>query len=345
MAVTLAELAQRFGGTVRGDPGVPIERAAPLHRAGPRDIAFVAGARYTDALKTTRAGAVILAPHAAEAYAGNALVTDNPHLCFARVAQHLHPPPAPPPGVDATARVAAGARVAPSAHVGPFAVVEEGAEIGERAVIGPGCYVGRHTHVGEESHLVAHVVLAHGCRLGRRCRVHAGAVIGADGFGYTRDGARWEKVPQLGAVVVGDDVEIGANTTIDRGALDDTVIGDGVKLDNQVHIAHNVRIGEHTAVAAQVGIAGSTTIGRRCTLGGQAGIIEHLTIADDVHITACSLVTGSIAQAGTYSASVKAQPAEVWRRNAARLHRLDELARRLQALESALEKNIREKKT
>ena len=344
MAVTLAELAERFGGTVRGDPRTPIERVAPLHRAGPRDIAFVSDVRYLDDLKQTRAGAVILTPQAAAGYPGNALVSDDPHLCFARVAQYLHPPYATPAGADAGARVEPGARVAASAHVGPFAVVEEGAVVGEHAVIGPGCHIGRGAHVGEETRLSAHVVVAHDCRLGQRCRVHAGAVIGADGFGYARDGERWQKVPQLGAVIVGDDAEIGANTTIDRGALDDTVIGVGVKLDNQVHVAHNVRIGDHTAVAAQVGIAGSTTIGQRCTLGGQAGIIEHLTIADDVHITAGSLVTSSITHAGTYSSSVKAQPAEQWRRNAARLHHLDELARRVRELEAMIELLAKEPK-
>ena len=188
------------------------------------------------------------------------------------------------------------------------------------------------------------MVVAHDCRLGRRCLVQAGAVIGTDGFGFARDGERWQKVPQLGGVVIGDDVEVGANTTIDRGALDDTIIGNGVKLDNQVHIAHNVRIGDHTAIAACVGIAGSTTIGARCTFGGHIGIIDHLAIADDVHVTAGSLVTSSITHAGTYSSSLKAQPVEEWRRNAARLHHLDELARRVRDLETMLKKFTQEHK-
>lgn len=344
MAATLAELAERFGGTMRGDPHVSIERAASLTRAGPRDVSFVADARYLEDLRHSRAGAVILAPDMATSHTGNALVTDNPHLCFARVASYLHRPTMPAPGVDAQARVAPTARIAASAWVGPFAVVEDGAEIGERVLINSGCYIGRAARIGDETVLSANVVLANGCRLGQRCRVHAGAVIGADGFGYARAGERWEKVPQLGAVIIGDDVEIGANTTIDRGALDDTVIGDGVKLDNQVHVAHNVHIGEHTAIAACVGIAGSTVIGRRCTVGGHIGIIDHLTIADDVHITAGSLVTSSIAHAGTYSSSVKAQPVEIWRRNAARLRHLDELARRVRQLETLIESHLKEPK-
>ncbi len=345
MAVTLAELARRFGGTVRGDPQAVIDRAAQLDRAGPRDIAYVASPRYLGRLDQTRAGIVILAPDHAAGYAGNALVVDNPHACFARVAQLLHPPRIASPGVDAGARVAPGAHVAPSAHVGPFAVVEEGATLGDRVVVGPGCHIGHDAVIGDDSRLSANVVVAYDCRLGRNCRVHAGAVIGADGFGFARDGERWEKVPQLGRVIVGDDVEIGANTTIDRGTLDDTVIGYGVKLDNQVHVAHNVIIGDHTAIAACVGIAGSTVIGKRCTAGGHIGIIDHLTIADDVHITAGSLVTSSIARAGTYSSSLKAQPAEIWRRNAARLHRLDELARRVRELEVLLEKISKESKS
>ncbi len=344
MVLTLAELARRFGGVLRGNPETEIDHVAPLHRADPRAVAFVAGRRYLDRLAHTCAGVVILAPHDADGYAGNALIVDNPHACFAQVAQWLHPPHTQPVGVAHTAQIAADARVAASATVAAFVVVEAGATIGARAAIGPGCHIGRNAEIGEDTRLAANVVIAHGCHLGRRCLVQAGAVIGADGFGFARDGERWLKVPQLGRVAIGDDVEIGANTTIDRGGLDDTVIGNGVKLDNQVHIAHNVRIGDHTAIAACVGIAGSTTVGARCTVGGQGGITDHLTLADDVHVTAGSLVTSSILHAGAYSSSLKAQPVEEWRRNAARLHRLDELARRVHDIESMLKKLTQEHK-
>ena len=343
-SITLTELARRFGGVLRGNPEAEVDHAAPLHRAGPRAVAFVASQRYLDELSRTGAGVVILSPHDAAGYAGNALIVDNPHACFAKIAQLLHPPRTEPAGVAPTAQIAPGARVAASAMIAAFTLIEAGATIGEQVVVGPGCRIGRNAEIGEGTRLLANVVIAHDCCLGQRCLVQAGAVIGTDGFGFARDGERWQKVPQLGCVVIGDDAEVGANTTIDRGAFDDTIIGNGVKIDNQVHIAHNVRIGDNTAIAACVGIAGSTTIGARCTIGGQGGITDHLTIADDVHITAGSLVTGSITQAGTYSSSLKAQPVEEWRRNAARLHRLDELAQRVRDLESMLKKFTQEHK-
>lgn len=345
MAVTLAELARRVRGTVRGQESAAIERAAPLTGAGPQDIAFLADRKYRKLLAETKAGAVILRETDIGDYAGNAIVVVNPHLAFAQIASILHPTPAAAAGVHASALVASDARVAPTASIGPLAVIAEGAVLNEHAQVGAGCYVGCGATIGAGTRLVANVYVADGCVVGRDCLLHPGAVIGADGFGFAKDGERWHKVPQLGRAVLGDAVEVGANTTVDRGALADTVIGNGVKLDNLIHVAHNVRIGDNTAIAAQVGIAGSTTIGQRCTIGGQAGIVDHLTIADDVYITAGTLVTSSIDKPGMYSASLKAQPVEAWRRNAARLHHLDELARRVQALEAALEKKSKEKKT
>lgn len=342
MAVTLAELARRFQGRVRGNPEVIIERAAPLETAGPRDIAYVSDKKYLPKLAHTAAGAVILAEADAARYAGPALIADDPHLCFARVAQWLHPAPTFRPGVHATAVVGSTARIASTAWIGPQAVVEEGAEIGDDVYVGAGCFIGGRASLGARTRLIGHVFIGDRCVVGDDCLLHPGAVIGSDGFGYARDGEQWLKVPQLGRVVIGDRVEIGANTTIDRGSLHDTVIGNGVKLDNQIQIAHNVRIGDDTAIAACVGIAGSTRIGRRCTLGGQAGVVGHLEIADDVHITAGSLVTSSIQQAGVYSSSLKAEPAEKWRRNAARLHHLDEMSQRLKKLEEKLQLNSEE---
>ncbi|MHB8533863.1 MAG: UDP-3-O-(3-hydroxymyristoyl)glucosamine N-acyltransferase [Sulfuricaulis sp.] len=336
MAVTLAELARRFQGKVRGDSGIAVERVATLDAAGPRDIAYVSDRKYAALLSGTAAGAVILTEADARQYNGTALIVDDPHLCFARVATLLHPPRAFNPGVHVTAVVDPTASVAKTAWIGPHAVIGHRAVIGDDVFIGAGCVVGDGATIGARTRLMARVTIDDHCVIGENCLFHSGAVIGSDGFGYARDGERWHKIPQLGRVVIGHNVEVGANTTIDRGAMGDTVIGDGVKLDNLIQIAHNVRVGENTAIAACAGIAGSTVIGKRCTVGGQAGISGHLIIADDVHITAASLVTNSIAEAGHYSASLKAEPAEKWRRNAARLHHLDEMARRLAKIEQKL---------
>lgn len=340
MSISLAELAQRFGATVRGDGTQQISGVATLEAAGPQDLAFLMNSQYQGLLAKTRAGAVVLSPADAERFPGNALVTSNPHLCFARIADLLHPQPDIAPGVHPRAVVDGKAHVASSAHIGALAVVEAGARIEARAVVGPGCYVAAGAIVGESTRLVAQVYLGPDCVVGRRCLIHPGAIVGADGFGYARDGERWVKVPQLGRVVIGDDVDIGANTTVDRGALGDTIIADGVKLDNLIQIAHNVQIGEHTAMAGCVGVAGSAVIGKRCTIGGGAGVAGHLKIADDVHITGTSLISGSISKPGSYSSAISAEEAAQWRKNAARLRRLDELAKRVKKLEEKLEKLI-----
>ena len=336
MNVTLAELARRFQGKVRGNPEVRIERVAALETAGPHDIAYVSDRKYLSMLSGTAAGAVIVTESDAAGFGGTALIVENPHLCFARVAALLHAAPAFQPGAHATAVIAPDAGIAASAYLGPHAVVESGATVADGAYIGPGCFVGAGAIVGARSRLVARVFVGERCVIGEDCLFQPGAVIGGDGFGYARDGERWQKVPQLGRVLIGNGVEVGANTTIDRGSLNDTVIGDGVKLDNLIQIAHNVRIGENTAVAALAGIAGSAIVGKRCTIGGQAGINGHIEIVDDVHITATSLVSSSITRPGVYSASLKAEPADKWRRNAARMRHLDEMARRLNELEKKL---------
>jgi UDP-3-O-[3-hydroxymyristoyl] glucosamine N-acyltransferase len=344
MPVTLAELAKRFQGKVRGNPDTRIESVAMLETAGPHDIAYVSDRKYLELLPKTAAGAVILTETDADHFSGNVLLVENPHLCFARVASLLHPLPAFKPGIHATAVVSPKARVAGTSWIGPYSVIESEVVIKDGVWVGPGCYVGAHVLIASRTRLFAHVAVYDRCTIGEDCLIHSGVVIGSDGFGYSKDNERWQKVPQLGRAIIGNLVEIGANTTVDRGTLKDTVIGDGVKLDNQIQIAHNVQIGENTAIAACVGIAGSTVIGRRCTVGGQAGIVGHIEIADDVHVTAGSLVTNSIAQAGVYSASLKAEPVEKWRRNAARLHHLDEIARRLGKLEDKLQQLSKEQK-
>lgn len=337
MALTLAELAQQIGAELRGDGALEIRGVASLASAGAHDLVFIAGAKYLPRLAGVRAGAVILAPEHADRWAGNRLLTSNPHLAFARAATRLHPVARSLPGAHPTAVIDPAANVAASASIGPLAVIGAGVRIGENCQIGAACHVNADASIGEGTRLVANVFVGERCVLGRNCVVHPGAVIGSDGFGYAKDGERWVKVPQLGSVVIGDDVEIGANTTVDRGALDDTVIGSGVKLDNLIQVAHNVRIGEHTAMAAQSGMAGSAVVGARCTVGGQAGIAGHLEVADGVHILAQALVSSSIREPGVYSASIKAAPVETWRRNAVRLGQLDDMARRLKKLEKRID--------
>lgn len=339
MSYRLGELAERLGAGLRGDPDVVVERVAALYAAGPRDVTFLSNRRYRPYLKETRAGAVILAPRFAGDCPVPALVLDNPYLGYARAATLLSPPPETAPGVAASAVIEQGARVAPDASVGAHCVVEAGASVGAGTSLGPGSFLGRCSSIGPRGRVAARVAICGNVTIGARVVVHPGAVIGADGFGIANDGGVWVKIPQLGGVRVGDDVEIGANTTIDRGALEDTVIEDGVKLDNLIQIGHNVRIGAHTAVAAGVAIGGSTRIGSRCTIAGAASVAGHLEIADDVHITATSAVPKSIGRAGVYSSGMPVRESRVWRRNVARLGRLDDMARRLRALERKLDES------
>lgn len=336
MSFTLAELGQRFQGKVKGDPGYLISGVGSLQTAGPADIAFLVGLKYRNELPQTAAGAVILEAEVAQDFTGNCLVVENPYVCFAKVAGLLHPLPVAAPGVDASAVVHQQASIADTAWIGAHAVIGKRAAVGERAQIGPGCWIGDESVIGDDTRLHANVSVYANCFIGRRCIIKSGTVIGGDGFGYANDNGRWIRVPQLGRAIIGDDVSIGANATIDRGALEDTVIGNGVKLDNQVHIAHNVHIGNHSAIAGFVGVAGSTKIGKRCTFGGQVGISDHLQIADDVHVTGASVVTHSIREPGVYSSGTPLEENRTWRKNAARIRQLDDMARRLKRLEQQL---------
>jgi len=338
LTLALGELADRLGAVLHGDGRCVIRRVATLEHAGPGDVSFLANPRYRRHLATTRASAVILAPRDLARCPVAALVLDNPYLGYARAAALLNPEPERPEGRHPSASVSPEARVEPSAWVGPQAVIEPGALIEAAAYVGPGCVVGTGSRIGKGSRLIASVTVLHGVVIGRRVIVHPGAVLGADGFGIANDGERWVKVPQLGGLRIGDDVEIGANTTIDRGALDDTVIEAGVKLDNQVQIGHNVHIGSHTAIAGCVGIAGSTRIGARCTIGGAVAIGGHLQLADDVHLTGGTVVPKSITRPGVYSSGMMAQDNMSWRRTIARLNQLGEAMRRLSAIERKLER-------
>ncbi|NMG31000.1 UDP-3-O-(3-hydroxymyristoyl)glucosamine N-acyltransferase [Aromatoleum evansii] len=334
----LEELVARLGGELVGDPATVVRRVATLDQAGEGDLAFLANPKYQSRLSACRASAVIVAPAARSLSDRPLIVTKDPYAYFARVAQLFNPPEAFAPGVHAMASVACP--VPASVSVGAGASIEADVTLGEGVVVGPGCRVGRGASIGARTRLHANVSIYSGCVLGADCIVHSGAVIGSDGFGFARerDGS-WIKIPQVGRVVIGDDVEIGANTTIDRGALDDTVIGNGVKLDNQIQIGHNVRVGDYTAIAGCVGVAGSTTIGARCMIGGQAGIIGHLNIADDVVVSAGTLVTKSIAKPGVYTANLPVQGHADWVKNFAHLRHLDALVDRIRALEQRLEEH------
>ena len=335
----LDDIVACLGGELAGDPATRVARVAPLESAGEGEIAFLANPKYQSQLKDCRASALILAPAAREHAAGRAaIIVDEPYLYFARVAGLFNPPPAVVPGVHPAATVEC--EVPASVQIGPGATVEAGVVLGEEVVIGPGSHVGAGTRIGARTRLGPRVTIYHDCVIGSDCLFHAGVVIGADGFGFARhkDG-RWTKIPQVGRVVIGDEVEIGANTTIDRGALGDTVIGNGVKLDNLIQIAHNVQIGEHTAMAGCAGVAGSAKIGARCLIGGQAGISGHLTVADDVVVSAWTLVPKSITRPGVYTSNLPLQKHGDWVRNFSHLRHLDALAARVRALEQKLADN------
>jgi len=336
LACTLAELARRTGAALEGDGSVSVSRVGTLERAGPGDIAFLANPRYRAQLATTRASAVIVSPADAAHTALPRLVSPNPYATFAAVARLLAPDPPATPGVDPTARVDATAQVAKSASIGPYVVVEAGVRIGERASIGPFCVVGAGSTIGDDVELRPRVTLYPRTLIGARTLVHSGAVLGADGFGMAEADGRWVKVPQSGRVVVGQDCEIGANTTIDRGAIDDTVLEDDVKLDNQIQIGHNCVIGAHTAIAGCVGIAGSTRVGPNCRIGGAAGISGHLTIAGGTTISGGTTVFANIDRPGTYTGLFPAMPYRDWQKAAAQIRQLAHLRRRVVALEKAL---------
>jgi UDP-3-O-[3-hydroxymyristoyl] glucosamine N-acyltransferase len=336
MPATLRELADRFGCELHGAGDTVVTQVATLTGAGPGDLSFLANPLYRATLAQTRAAAVILEERYRAACPVASLVSSRPYAAYARIATFLHPPPAPEPGVHASAIVAGDVRVPDSAQIGAHAVVGSGSKLGESVVIGPGCVLGAKVTVGAGTRLVARVTVLDRVVLGSRCIVHPGVVIGSDGFGFAGDRGEWLKVPQLGSVVIGNDVEIGANTTIDRGTIEDTQIEDGVKLDNLVQIAHNVRVGAHTVMAAMSGAAGSTRIGRRCMIGGGVVMIGHLDICDDVTFLFRSVVTRSVKRPGEYSGALPADEAAVWRRNASRFRNLDALAQRLRAVERAL---------
>lgn len=333
MTVTLGELAVRFGCELRGDPAATVDSVAALSQAGPRALTFLANPKYVAQLKDTHAGVVVLDAKSAPSSPVPALVAANPHATFARIAAVLHPDPPLRPGVHAAAIVDSSAVIGPGTEIGAHVTIGARVRIGARCFIGPGSVIDASAVIGDDSRLVARVYLGRSVHVGTRCILQPGAVVGADGFGFAPERGAWIKVPQVGSVIVGDDVEIGANSTVDRGAIENTVIEDGVKIDNLVMVAHNCRIGAHTAIAACVGIAGSATLGKRCIVGGQVGINGHITLCDDVVVLGTTFISRSITKPGVYSSALPSEEAGAWRRIVARIKRLDSMAKRLRAVE------------
>ena len=331
--ITLGELAQKFNLLLAGDAQHPVSGLATLAGAGPDHVSFLANKKYADQLASTRAAAVVIHPDLVEQCPVATLATPDPYLAFARLTAIFDRSPAGSAGIHPTASVSADSQVAKSASVAANAVIEAGAVIGEGASIGANSYIGQHSRVGANTRINPGVVIYHDVHLGQDCIVHSQAVLGADGFGFAPSEEGWVKIHQLGGVRIGDRVEIGACTTIDRGALEHTVVEDGAILDNQVHVAHNCRIGKNTAIAGCTGMAGSTIIGANCTIAGAVGLVGHIEICDGVHVTGMTMVTRSITEPGVYSSGVPMALNREWRKNAVRFSQLESIHKRLVALE------------
>ncbi|MFL9610051.1 UDP-3-O-(3-hydroxymyristoyl)glucosamine N-acyltransferase [Methylobacillus sp. Pita2] len=333
---SLREIVSRLGGDVVGQGDILISRVASLANAQAGQISFLTDSKYRSVLAATKASAVILTPDNRDLTALPRILTDNPYAYFAKVSDLLNPRPQYVAGVDETAAIAPSAQVPASCTIMAKAVVGANAVLGEHVVIHPGCVVGEGVEIGAHSVLHANVTIYHHCVIGERCSIFSGSVIGGDGFGYAPEHGRWVKIPQVGRVVIENDVDIGANTTIDRGAIDDTIIHEGCKIDNLVQIGHNCRIGAHSVIAGCVGIAGSAVLGRHCRIGGAAMILGHLEIADGVTVSPGSMITRSLTKADTYTALMPFQRHEDWLRTAAGIRRLGELAERVKQLEKQL---------
>lgn len=338
--ITLKQLAEQIGGKLHGDPDCKITGIATLNKATSGELCFLADSRYKKYLSKTSASAVILPEPLLEDCPVNAIIVDVPDVAYVHAVKLIYPEEKLLEGIHPSVLVGDNSNIHKTAWVGPNVVIEDGVTIGPGCYIGPGTSIGKNTNIGKNSHIAANVSIYYGTVIGERALIHSSAVIGADGFGFANDEGCWLRIPQLGGVRIGNDVEVGASTTIDRGAIEDTIIGNGVKLDNQIQIGHNVHIGDNTAIAAGTGVAGSVKIGKRCTIAGQVGVAGHLELGDDVHITGMSLVSKSILKPGVYSAGpAPAEPQNIWRRNIVRYRQLDDMANRLAALEKQLNKD------
>ncbi|ATO31954.1 UDP-3-O-(3-hydroxymyristoyl)glucosamine N-acyltransferase [Dickeya dianthicola] len=336
-SIRLDALAQQLDAQLHGDGDIVITAVASMHSAQAGQITFLSDSRYREQLNSTQASAVVLTEADLPFCDMAALVVKNPYLAYARMAQLMDTTPAPAQGIAPSAVIAPDARLGDGVSVGANAVIESGVELGNGAIVGAGCFIGKNARIGAGTRLWANVTIYHNVVLGEQCLIQSGAVIGSDGFGYANDHGNWIKIPQLGTVIIGDRVEIGASTTIDRGALDDTIIGNGVIIDNQCQIAHNVVIGDNTAVAGGVIMAGSLKIGRYCMIGGASVINGHMEICDKVTVTGMGMVMRPITEPGVYSSGIPLQPNKVWRKTAALVMNIDEMSKRLKAVERKLE--------
>ncbi|MFJ9989221.1 UDP-3-O-(3-hydroxymyristoyl)glucosamine N-acyltransferase [Pseudomonas putida] len=337
VTMTLGQLAETLGAALSGPESLEITGLATLQEAGPGQLSFLANRQYRKFLDDSQAAAVLIKAEDAEGFTGNALIVPDPYLAYARISHLFDPKPKAVVGVHPSAVVADDAQVDASASIGPFAVIESGARIGANVTVGAHCFVGARCVIGEGGWLAPRVTLYHDVTIGKRVVIQSGAVIGGEGFGFANEKGVWQKIAQIGGVTLGDDVEIGVNTAVDRGALSDTRIGNGVKLDNQIQIAHNVQIGDHTAMAACVGISGSTRIGKHCMIAGGVGMVGHIDVCDNVFVSGMTMVTRSITEPGGYSSGTAMQPLADWRKSAARIRQLDEMSKRLQQLEKRVE--------
>ncbi|MFT5520598.1 MAG: UDP-3-O-[3-hydroxymyristoyl] glucosamine N-acyltransferase [Enterobacterales bacterium] len=342
--LSLGDIAKLIGADCHGDSSIIVESVADIKTANPGQLSFITNSNYLDYLKNSKASAFITSPEILSnlgEFEGNFLLMENPYLGYAKAAQLFDSTPKPNSGIHPSAVIAKDVDLPISASIGPLVVIDEGCVIGEDVIIGAGSHLSINVSIGEGSRLYTGVNIYHGVAIGKRAILHSGCIIGSDGFGFANDAGEWIKIPQLGGVIIGDDFEAGANSIIDRGALNNTVIGNCVKLDNLVHIAHNVEIGDATAIAAMTGVAGGTTIGKGCTLAGRVGVIGHLEICDNVHLTVTTLVTRSITEPGIYSSGDVAQPNKEWKRKTARMRQLDELFNKVKTLEKEI-KNFKQ---
>lgn len=336
ISVSLAELAQHIGAELSGDGDVRVSGIAALDKADATQLSFLSNRKLKAQLADSKAAAVIVQEDCAELVKGAALVMKDPYVGYAKAAQLLDNTPRPEPGIHETAIIAASAQLGDGVAVGPYVVIEDNAVIGDNVTIGAGSVIGNGAQLGAKTTIAANVTIYHGVVIGQQCMVHSQAVIGADGFGYANENGNWLRIPQTGIVEIGDNTELGAAVTIDRGALDPTVIGKGCIIDDQVHIGHNCIIGDHTAVAGYTGIAGSTHIGRYCIIGGGVGVNGHIHITDHVHVTGFTMIVKDIEEPGLYSSGIPAQPNREWRKGVARYMQLDSMTKRIKALEKQL---------
>lgn len=337
VTMTLGQLAEALGAELKGPEALEITGLATLQEAVTGQLSFLANKQYRKFLDDSTASAVLLKAEDAEGFAGNALIVADPYLAYARISHLFDSKPKAVAGIHPSAVVAEDAQVDASASIGPFAVVESGARIDANVTVGAHCFIGARCVIGEGGWLAPRVTLYHDVTIGKRVVIQSGAVIGGEGFGFANEKGIWRKIAQIGGVTLGDDVEIGVNTAVDRGALSDTRIGDGVKLDNQIQIAHNVQVGDHTAMAACVGISGSTRIGKHCMIAGGVGMVGHIDVCDNVFVSGMTMVTRSITEPGGYSSGTAMQPLAEWRKSAARIRQLDEMSKRLQQLEKRVD--------